>query len=124
MNRLRVKLDRSRYTNLWDKSWKESKPFVENSRAFLIHRPRTVTDHKLAGFPPHIAVLYHCGNSGSGSDKFTFLDDVPENKHLCHACEARAVMAGLPSASEITGRHIHTGKIKVIQTCCLPEKGE
>lgn len=125
MNRIRVKLDKSRYANMYEKSWQQSKPFVMNDRAALIHRPRVVCDHKLAGFAPHISIEYHCGNSAAGSDKFTFLDEPPKDRLLCHACEVRAVMAGLPSAEQITGRHVHTGKMRMVQTCCKQHnKGE
>ena len=29
--------------------------------------------------------------------------------------------AGLPSAYELAGRHVHIGKIKAVQTCCVGE---
>ena len=29
---------------------------------------------------------------------------------------------GLPSAHELAGRHVHLGKLKAVQTCCVGEK--
>lgn len=51
----------------------------------------------------------------------TFLAAPPDDKLLCEACERNAVLAGLPSADELAGRHVHLGKIKAVQTCCVGE---
>lgn len=32
-----------------------------------------------------------------------------------------ADLAGMPSAHELAGRHVHLGKIKAVQTCCVGE---
>ena len=50
-----------------------------------------------------------------------FLSAPPADKLLCEACERNAVLAGLPSAYELAGRHVHLGKIKAVQTCCMGE---
>lgn len=96
--------------------WKKSKPFVDNDRAHLIHRPIRITEHVIMG-KRHIAVEYLCQNRATGLDNFTFLDLPPPDKMVCAVCEARAVMAGLPSASELAGRHVHVGRMKPVMTC-------
>lgn len=105
--------------------WTGTRPFVENDRGRLIHRPRSVTTYRIPGprYTPHIGVHYYCGNAASGKRNFSFLDDVPSGKLLCIHCEARAVMAGLPPADELVGRHVHKGRIVAKQTCCS-ENGE
>ena len=98
--------------------WASCAPFVENSRGVLIHRPRsaqTITIHK----EPHMAVHYWCGNGVAGKRNLTFLVAPPDDQLLCEACERNAVLAGLPSAYELAGRHVHLGKIKAVQTCCV-----
>ena len=98
-------------------AWKSSLPFLDNSRAALVHRPRTVqtvTIHK----EPHIAVLNWCGNGFAGKRNLTFLAAPPENKLLCARCEAQAVKAGLPSAYELAGRHVHIGHVVAVRVCC------
>ena len=100
--------------------WASCAPFVENSRGVLIHRLRsaqTITIHK----EPHMAVNYWCGNGVAGKRNLTFLAAPPADKLLCEACERNAVLAGLPSAYELAGRHIHLGKLKAVQTCCVGE---
>lgn len=100
--------------------WASCAPFVENSRGVLIHRPRsaqTIAIHR----EPHMAVHYWCGNGVAGKRNLTFLAAPPDDKLLCEACERNAVLAGLPSAYELAGRHVHLGKIKAVQTCCVGE---
>lgn len=100
------------------KEYEKVSAFVQNDRGSLIHRPVSVQMHKLSRWDPHLAVHYYCGGMATGDKKFTFLNDMPSDRLLCHACEARAVMAGLPSSSEICGRHIHTGKMVLVRQCC------
>ena len=103
--------------------WKSSLPFVENSRGVLIHRPRYVHMYDLGNrWGRHLAVHYWCGNATSGTKHITFLSEPPENKLLCAVCDARAVLAELPSASSICGRHVHVGRVVAHQTCC-PDLG-
>ena len=97
--------------------WASCAPFVENSRGVLIHRPRsaqTITIHK----EPHIAVHYWCGNGVAGKRNLTFLAAPPTDKLLCEACERNAVLAGMPPADKLAGRHVHLGRIKAVQVCC------
>ena len=97
--------------------WASCAPFVENSRGVLIHRPRsaqTITIHR----EPHKAIHYWCGNGVAGNRNLTFLSAPPADKLLC---ERNAVLAGLPSAYELAGRHFHLGKLKAVQTCCVGE---
>ena len=55
-----------------------------------------------------------CGNSANGENKFTFLDVVPDGRVVCARCEAAAIEAGLPSSSEICGRHVCIGGVKAV----------
>lgn len=99
--------------------WLSCSPFVENSRAVLIHRPRTVTTHKIGSkYKSHIAIGCWCGNSMTGTTKFTFLDAPPEGKLLCARCEGKATEAGLTSASSLAGRHVHVGGVVAVRSCC------
>lgn len=101
-------------------AWKEASPFLENSRAVLIHRPRYVTTHKIGEkWKAHIAVECWCGNTFTGTKKFTFLDVPPSSKLLCARCEANAVNHGQPTAESITGRHVHIGRLVAQQMCCI-----
>lgn len=100
--------------------WSSCSPFIENSKAVLIHRPRYVVTHKIsAKYKAHIAIGYWCGNHCSGTKKFTFLDAPPDSKVVCARCEAKAIEAGLPSASDLVGRHVHVGGVAAVQTCCI-----
>lgn len=93
-------------------------PFVENSRGVLIHRPRsgaTYNIHKA----PHVSVGMWCGHHTSSDGRnLTFLPAPPEGKVLCARCEDAAVAAGLPTADELAGRHVHVGGVKAVVTCC------
>lgn len=116
---MRVALEKPRTYGRWDKRdlwWKEAKPFVLNDRAILIHRPRQVTLYNIHK-GPHIGISLWCGNQFTGLKKFTFLDSPPEDRLVCHACEQRALMAGLPSSSELAGKHVCVGKLKAVNTC-------
>jgi hypothetical protein len=99
--------------------WVSCQPFVENSRAVLIHRPRRVTTHKIGPkWAAHISVHAWCGNSMSGSKKFTFLDAPAPERIVCARCEANAVANGLPASSALAGRHVHLGGVVAIAHCC------
>lgn len=101
--------------------WKSCLPFVDNSRALLVHRVYSVTTYKSARFGTHEGVHYWCGNCSSGSGVFTFLASLTGKKLLCARCEEKAVAAGLPSADELSGTHVHKGKLIAVQTCCKDE---
>jgi|GEM_PF-6705417 len=97
--------------------WASCAPFVENRRGLLIHRPRTVATFTLLK-KPHFAIGYWCGNhANNNSGNITFLDAPPAGAILCERCEELAVRAGLPSAEQLAGRHVHIGKIKAVLTC-------
>lgn len=98
--------------------WASCTPFVDNKRALLIHRPRVVATYTTQKMP-HIGITFWCGNNACGDDdKFTFTDIPPLDKYLCARCEAAAVEAGLPSADDLAGRHVHIGKLVAVKTCC------
>lgn len=100
-------------------SWTSCQPFIENSRAVLIHRPRKVATLRTSEkYKSHIGMQCWCGNGFSGSKKFTFLDAPPDGKLLCARCEENAVAAGLPTSEQLVGRHVHTGKVVAVQVCC------
>lgn len=105
--------------------WVSCKPFVENSMAVLIHRPRRVTTHKIGPkWAAHIAVHAWCGNGMTGSKKFTFLDAPPRGRIVCARCEDKAVEAGLPSSSALVGEHVCTGGVVAVSRCHEATAGE
>lgn len=119
---MRVALEVTRWDNPCvrgpDAMWRDSEPFVENRRGILIHRPRSVNMYNNLR-KPHIVVSFYCGNQTTDSvGNVSFLSAPPEDAILCQACEFRAVMAGLPTASSLAGRHVHVGKLKAVMTCC------
>lgn len=100
---------------------REAGPFVHNRAGLLIHRPKSAVLYNLHK-RPHYAVMYYCGNGVTDSGgKLSFMATPPADQLLCEVCESRAVMAGLPSASELAGRHVCVGRLKVIKTCCKEE---
>ena len=96
---------------------KSCKPFIENKRAVLIHRPIAINLHKLMG-KYHMSIQYACGNSHCGSDKFTFLDSLNDDHVLCQRCEQKAVEMGYETANTICGKHVHIGGVKAVINCC------
>ena len=121
---MKLKLEKSKYSykagvNSGLKlKWNDCEPFVENKQGILLHRPRSVSLYNTL-WGAHIAVHYYCGASVTDSKgKLTFLTVPDDSAILCEACEARAVMAELPSAYSIAGKHIHIGKLKAVISCC------
>ena len=101
-------------------AWTEASPFIDNTKAVLIHRPRHITTHKIGDkWKSHIAIECWCGNSFTGTKKFTFLDAPPEGKLLCARCEEVATKRNMPSAESLVGRHVHIGGVVAVQLCCL-----
>lgn len=101
---------------LAETSWKSSLPFVDNSRAKFIHRPRTVGVFKCGKRPAHLGIHMWCGSSQVGGKKFTFIETIPEDgKLLCARCEAAAIENGLPSAKELSGHHVKLGRLIPIE---------
>ena len=102
--------------------WTACKPFIENKMAVLIHRPRYVTTRKIgARWPAHLCVNCWCGSHMTGTTKFTFLDAPPDESILCARCEDNAVANGLQPASELAGKHVHTGGVVAVKRCCGKE---
>jgi hypothetical protein len=100
-------------------AWTACKPFVENSMGELIHRPREVTTWKVSErWKAHIAVTGWCGNTATRTKKFTFLDAPGLNQVVCARCEGKAVAAGLPTSSQLVGRHVHLGGVVTVKYCC------
>lgn len=101
---------------------KKCEPFVKNKMAKLVHRVRHFGVHKISGREPHFCVDYICGNSSAGgSDKFLFVPSLSSADVVCARCEEAAIQAGMPTSSEISGRHICIGGVKVYSMCC-PDK--
>lgn len=100
--------------------WTESQPFVENSRAILIHRPRTVSVYRTpcTATKTHLGIGMWCGNHMSGDGKFTFLDAPPEGKLVCARCEAMAIASNQPTSDSLVGKHVHIGGLRAFMTCC------
>jgi hypothetical protein len=99
--------------------WTACEPFVENTRAVLIHRVRYVTTYKIGPqYNAHIAVGCWCGNTMTGTTKFTFLDAPPDERIVCARCEDSAVESGLPTSEQLAGKHIHTGGVVAVKRCC------
>jgi hypothetical protein len=99
--------------------WTACEPFVENTMAVLIHRVRYVTTHKIGErWPAHLAVSCWCGNTMTGTTKFTFLDAPPDERIVCARCEDNAVDSGLPTSRQLAGKHIHTGGVVAVKRCC------
>ena len=106
------------------KQWDEAEPFVINTRALLVHRPRFVREYHLhikhpgVWKGPHIAVEFYCGQTvANGKGVLTFSDTLERDALICEQCERRAVMAGLPASSDIAGHHVHIGKLMAVRTC-------
>ena len=103
-------------------TWKSCLPFVKNSRGTLIHRPRSGATYNLHA-NPHNVVTFWCGMIvSSGGKNLTFLSTPPDDKILCERCEAAAVKAGMLSADELAGRHVHKGRTVAVVTCCPSPK--
>jgi len=102
--------------------WESALPFIENKRALLIHRPRSVNIHRLYK-TTHMAAHLFCGNTFTGNDKLTFLEAPPVDSILCARCEQAALKVGFPSASSIAGRHVHVGGLFARAHCCDYEIG-
>ena len=98
--------------------WASCSPFVENSRGVLIHRPRKGMTYNIRK-RTHAGITFWCGMAACGDGKkFTFLDAPPPGRIVCEKCEAAAVKAGLPSADELAGKHVHKGRTVAVATCC------
>jgi hypothetical protein len=97
-------------------NWKKCVPFFFNPRGVLVHRIRFATTYLNDGKVRHHSAHYWCGNTGLRGE---FLELPLEGQLLCILCEAKAVAFGQPSADQLCGRHIHVGRAKAVQTCCI-----
>lgn len=125
MTEQRVRLRRPRHRHDDDGGFKqvnyeESAPFFSNPRGVLIHRVRSL--YRLScdlQDGPWWIVDYWCENFGRGHDE---IDDLllfdPGEKLICTRCEALAVAKGEPTSSELAGRHVCTGVVRPVNTCC------
>ena len=106
-------------TGFYPVELKESMPFVDNSRAVLIHRVKSVSIHKISDkWRSHYAVGLYCGNSFCGREKLTITDDPKPDKLICQRCENAVAEAGHISSDELLGRHAHVGAVYAKQMCC------
>lgn len=99
--------------------WTACEPFVENTKATLIHRVRHVTTHRISDrYKPHLGVKAWCGTGFTGTKKFTFLAEPPAGKLVCARCEEVATKRNMEPSEAIAGRHVHLGKTVAVRTCC------
>ncbi|MCP4470526.1 MAG: hypothetical protein GY815_07545 [Gammaproteobacteria bacterium] len=113
--RLDIKPDRGGWRNpsyQLEMHCRSSLPFVVNSRGVLTHRVRYLTQHKLPGNRPHLAVSMWCGSGQNGLEKFTFVGESPRERMTCVRCEQMAIEAGLPSSADLAGAPVALGKVK------------
>jgi hypothetical protein len=100
---------------------RSAEPFVENTRAVLIHRVRHATIHTVLAdrWGPHLSVTNWCGNGFSSRKHLSFLAAPPTGKLVCARCEENAVQMGQPSSSEIAGRHVCLGGVRAYSACAI-----
>lgn len=95
-------------------------PFVQSFRGKLAHRPRRAALHNIWN-APHFSTQYLCGGTVTHKPTgFLFTDD--PTLPVCSRCEALAIEAGMPSASEIAGRHVCIGRTVVV--ACHDQGGQ
>lgn len=98
--------------------WKKSPPFFVNPRGILIHRVRSLTTHLHRGGDSHEHVDYYCGSGANTRGAEGFTSNPPKARLLCERCEEKAIEAGQQTADELTGRHVHVGRLRAFRTCC------
>lgn len=87
----------------------KSKPFLINPRAYLIHRPASITIYE-AKFPMFryqkgeqiIAAKTLCGATFDKHD-IKYADEIPKNSVVCFRCEAEAIRRNKKQSSELLG---------------------
>ena len=117
---MKVKL-KSRNRSRFDREYewlKTCEPFVVNPRGKLIHRVQHA--HKSKTSRDGLMVHYWCGNCTFSGPVILF-SDPPKDRLLCVYCEMKATATGEKSAKELTGRHVHVGRLKPVRTCCTDE---
>lgn len=80
-----------------------SPPFYQRKIKGGIHRPRYGTTFIRNGVVTHAALEFWCGSGGflepeGKKQKGWLLDALPDDAVICHACEAKAIAAGLPKS--------------------------
>lgn len=98
-----------------EEDWlKTCEPFVVNPRGKLIHRVKHAHPCKRRG---GVLTHYWCGNT-TFSGPVHLHEDPPKDRLLCVYCEMKAVAAGEKTAKQLTGRHVHVGRMVPKRTCC------
>lgn len=101
---------------------KRGRPFFWNHRGLLIHRVRAICEHLDGnGNVTHSTIDYWCGNVGREC-RGQYFEKPPTDRLLCVHCEQRAAAAGEPTASDLAGRHVCIGRLKVHRLCCHGER--
>lgn len=104
----------SRYGQL---NYTHSAPFFENPRGILIHRVRAL--YRLSfGDRDWWIIDYWCENTAHSKAVDPGLVFDPGKKLICTRCEANAIAHEEKSSSELAGRHVCTGSIRVVNNCC------
>lgn len=104
--------------------WTHAAPFLLNPRGILVHRLQSVKCHMESGRYRHTSVDYLCGNGTCGKGVGEFLHEPPPDRLVCAVCEGIAISRGLPSSSELAGRHVCVGRLKAERLCCNTESKE
>lgn len=105
-------------------AWKEGEPFFNSDRGRLIHRVRAVDQIEFNsqsypyGTRYNVLVETWCGSRRLSTDSEGMEREPSGGKLVCERCEQAAIDAGMPSSEELTGRHVHVGRCRVVQTCC------
>jgi hypothetical protein len=98
--------------------WSKGLPFAWSLRGRLVHRVRRAGSILYRGEWHHDYA--HCWCSMSMCEP-VFGDMPPVERLLCAICEGKAIAAGEKPASELAGRHVCIGTLKVQRMCCRNE---
>jgi hypothetical protein len=101
--------------------YEEASPFFENPRGVLIHRVRSLYRLEVSWSSEWWIVEYWCENSGRTDAVDSGLVFDPGSKLICTRCEANAIAKGKKTSSELAGRHVCTGVVRAMNTCCTNE---
>lgn len=96
-----------------------SAPFFNNPRGKLCHRVHSL--YRLScnfRSGPWWIVEYWCENYGSTRNENAGLKFDPGERLICTRCEANATAKGEKTSSELAGRHVCTGVVRPVNTCC------
>lgn len=100
---------------------KKSPPFAYSEKGKLCHRPRYAGLHyRINPAKPHLAIDFLCSSGACGKNARFSYDT--NGRLMCKGCEKKAAELGMPTASQIVGRHICTGKLKVKKSCECTKK--